>query len=206
MLEALQAGLERLDIQAEKALCRDYLRYIELLAKWNVAYNLTAVKEPEAMLNRHLLDSLSVHSFVKGEHCLDIGTGAGLPGMILALAQPEKHWTLLDSNQKKIRFLRHVIAELTIDNVELVHVRIEEFKPAKEFDSIICRAFAPLARMLEQTQHLLTTKNQLLAMKGKQVETEIEELGSNEFLIKLNDLALSGEESAAKLVQIQRSV
>tara|TARA_R110000782_G_scaffold16289_6_gene46861 strand:- start:2939 stop:3559 length:621 start_codon:yes stop_codon:yes gene_type:complete len=206
MLEVLQAGLERLDIQAEKALCRDYLRYIELLAKWNVAYNLTAVKEPEAMLNRHLLDSLSVHSFVKGEHCLDIGTGAGLPGMILALAQPEKHWTLLDSNQKKIRFLRHVIAELTVDNVELVHARIETFKPVKEFDTIICRAFAPLPRMLEQTQHLLTTANQLLAMKGKQVETEVDELGCHEFLIKLNDISLSGEEASAKLVQIRRSV
>lgn len=206
MLETLQAGLERLDIKAEQPLCTAYLRYIELLAKWNTAYNLTAVKEPEAMLKRHILDSLSVHSFVEGEHCLDIGTGAGLPGMILALAQPEKHWTLLDSNQKKIRFLRHVVADLNINNVELVHARIEAFKPAKEFDTIICRAFAPLSRMLEQTQHLLTTENQLLAMKGKQVDAEIDELGQHEFLIKLNDLALSGNEASAKLVQIRQSV
>ncbi len=205
MLKELQAGLERLDIQAEQALCTAYLRYIELLAKWNTAYNLTAVKEPEAMLKRHILDSLTVHSFVEGEHCLDIGTGAGLPGMILALAQPEKHWTLLDSNQKKIRFLRHVVADLKINNVELVHGRIEAFKPANDFDTIICRAFAPLVRMLEQTQHLLTTENQLLAMKGKQVDTEIDELGNHEFLIKLNDLALSGNDASAKLVQIRRT-
>lgn len=205
MLEALQAGLERLDIQAEQPLCTAYLRYIELLVKWNTAYNLTAVKEPEAMLNRHILDSLSVHAFVEGEHCLDIGTGAGLPGMILALAQPEKHWTLLDSNQKKIRFLRHIITELNINNVELVHGRIEAFKPIKDFDTIICRAFAPLVRMLEQTGHLLTTGNQLLAMKGKRVETEIDDLGNHGFLIKLNNLALSEDEAPAKLVQIRRT-
>jgi len=205
MLEALQAGLDRLDIKAEQPLCDAYLRYIELLVKWNTAYNLTAVKEPEAMLNRHILDSLSVHSFVEGKHCLDIGTGAGLPGMILAMAQPEKHWTLLDSNQKKLRFLRHVIVDLNINNVELVHGRIEAFKPSKEFDTIICRAFAPLLRMLEQTQHLLTAGNQLLAMKGRQVEAEIDELGNHEFVIKLNDLAHSGDETSAKLVQIRRT-
>lgn len=205
MLETLQAGLQRLDIKAGQPLCTAYLRYIELLAKWNTAYNLTAVKEPEAMLKRHILDSLSVHSFIEGEHCLDIGTGAGLPGMILALVQPEKHWTLLDSNQKKIRFLRHIITELNINNVELVHGRIEVFKPAREFNTIICRAFAPLVRMLEQTQHLLTTGNQLLAMKGRQVDAEVDELGKHEFLIKLNDLALSGDDASAKLVQIRRS-
>jgi len=205
MLAQLQAGLERLDIKAEQPLCTAYLRYIELLVKWNKAYNLTAVKDPETMLNRHILDSLSVLSFIKGKQCLDIGTGAGLPGMILALAQADTHWTLLDSNQKKIRFLRHVIVELDINNVELVHGRIEMFKPAQEFDTIICRAFAPLSRMLAQTQHLLTTENQLLAMKGKQVETEIDELGSHQFLIKLHDLALSGDEPTAKLVQIKRS-
>ncbi len=205
MLEALQAGLERLDIQAEQPLCTAYVRYIELLAKWNTAYNLTAVKDPEAMLNRHILDSLSVHSFIRGKYCLDIGTGPGLPGLILALAQPEKHWTLLDSNQKKIRFLRHVVAELNINNVELVHGRIEAFKPTKDFDTIICRAFAPLVRMLEQTGHLLTPDNQLLAMKGKQVKTEIDELGDHKFLIKLNGLALSGDEVSPKLVQIRRS-
>ena len=205
MLKALQAGLERLDIKAKQPLCVAYLRYIELLAKWNVTYNLTAVKGTKAILERHILDSLSVHSFIEGGHCLDIGTGAGLPGMILVLAQPEKQWTLLDSNQKKIRFLRHVTADLNIKNVELVHARIETFKPEKEFDTIICRAFAPLARMLEQTKHLLTAENQLLAMKGKQVETEIDELGKHEFLIKLSDLALSSNETSTKLVQIKQT-
>ena len=204
MLEQLQAGLERLDIKAEQPLCTAYLRYIELLSKWNKAYNLTAIKDPEAMLKRHILDSLSVYSFIEGGQCLDIGTGAGLPGMILALAQPEKHWTLLDSNQKKIRFLRHVIVELNINNVELVHSRIEAFKPAQEFDTIICRAFAPLARMLDQVKHLLTRENQLLAMKGRQVETEINELDKHEFLIRLNDLAPSDDDSA-RLIQIKRA-
>ena len=204
MQDQLTAGLERLGLDPEQQPCSQYLAYIELLNKWNKTYNLTAIKQPEQMLSRHVLDSLSVFSFIKGKHCLDVGTGAGLPGMILAMAQPEICWTLLDSNHKKVRFLRHVKAELKIGNVEIVQSRIESFKPEMDFDTVICRAVAPLTRLLEQTMHLLTPDNQLLAMKGEKVEDEIEQLGAHKFMINVSNLAFSGMESTSNLVKIQR--
>lgn len=205
MLDKLKAGLLSLGFDPEKHPCEQYLSYIALLDKWNQAYNLTAVKYPEQMLPRHVLDSLSVLSFIKGQHCLDIGTGPGLPGMILALALPKTDWVLLDSNQKKIRFLRHVKAELGINNVELVQSRAESYQPEKDFDTIICRAFAPLNRMLEFSQHLITKHNQLLAMKGKQAKSEIDELGKHKFLIKLHSLGQDKDNSHANLLQIRRA-
>lgn len=205
MLDKLKAGLVRLGLDPEQQPCSQYLTYIALLHKWNQSYNLTAVKQPEQMLTRHVLDSLSVLSFIKGQHCLDIGTGPGLPGMILALALPNTSWTLLDSNQKKVRFLRHVKVELGISNVEIVQSRAESYKAEKNFDTIICRAFAPLNRLLELSQHLITKDNQLLAMKGKQVSDEIDELGEHEFLIKLNSLEFATDDSRANLIQIRRA-
>ena len=124
--------------------------------------------------------------------------------MILALAQPEKCWTLLDSNQKKVRFLRHVKAELNMSNVEIVQARIEDYVPEKTFDTIICRAFAPLTRILELTSHLITGSNQLLAMKGKLAETEISELEEHNFLIEVENLSFVDDSSNSNLVKIRR--
>ncbi|MBL1142492.1 MAG: 16S rRNA (guanine(527)-N(7))-methyltransferase RsmG [Proteobacteria bacterium] len=205
MLDKLKAGLQSLSLDPEQQPCDQFLAYIALLDKWNKAYNLTAIKDPEQMLSRHILDSLSVISFIKGSHCIDIGTGPGLPGMILALALPDTNWVLLDSNQKKVRFLRHVKAELGIANVEIVQSRVESFRSEDEFDTIICRAFAPLNRMLEWSQHLINVHNQLLAMKGKQANDEIDELGQHDFLIKLHRLEHAAESSMANLIQIRRA-
>ncbi len=205
MLDKLKAGLESLNLDPEQQPCDQYLAYIALLHKWNQSYNLTAVKQPEQMLTRHILDSLSVLPFIKGQHCLDIGTGPGLPGMILALALPESRWVLLDSNQKKVRFLRHVKAELDVGNIEIVQSRVESYRAEIDFDTIICRAFAPLNRLLELTQHLIAQNNQLLAMKGKQARDEIDALDEHEFLIKLNSLAHATDDSLANLVQIRRA-
>lgn len=193
MLEALQAGLEKLDIKPEPSLCTAYLSYLELLAKWNKAYNLTAVKEPEAMLSRHILDSLSVHTFIKGEHCLDIGTGAGLPGLILALAQPEKHWTLLDSNIKKTRFLQHLKAQLNISNVDIIHSRIEELKTENGYSTIICRAFSSLADFYSASHHLLQDKGCLLAMKADLEEIELSDVKKLIKNVAINELHVPGE-------------
>ena len=199
----LKAGLERFGFKPEQHPCSKYLAYIDLLTKWNRTYNLTAISDPEEMLQRHILDSLSVLSFIKGQYCLDVGTGPGLPGLILSLAEPDRFWTLLDSNQKKIRFLRHVKAGLNIQNVDIIQSRIEEFVPDKAFDTIICRAFAPLKRILELTSHLMTGNNQLLAMKGKQVHEEIAELGTHNFLIEIENLPSNKDESCSNLVKIR---
>ena len=201
----MKAGLLSFGLNPEHHPCPAYLAYIALLSKWNRAYNLTAVKDPEQMLYRHILDSLSVLSFVRGNQCLDVGTGPGLPGMILALAQPDTHWTLLDSNQKKVRFLRHVKAELDIKNIDIVQSRVEDYKPDKDFNTIICRAFAPLKRMLDLTGHLISQPNQLLAMKGKNVAEEISELGEHNFLIEVENLSFYANNSTANLVRVRRN-
>ena len=205
MKDLLLAGLNKLELDTNAALCDALLAYVELLQKWNNTYNLTAVKDPVEILNRHILDSLSVATYIKGPRCLDIGTGAGLPGLILALLESEHDWILLDSNQKKLRFLRHVKAELGINNVEFVHSRVEEYQPEQKFNTLICRAFAPLPRMLEQVGHLLNIENRLLAMKGKQVNDEVALLDNDKFLIEINDNPFFTDESLAKLVQIRRS-
>jgi len=195
MLEVLQAGLERLDIEAEQSLCSAYIKYIELLAKWNTAYNLTAVKEPEAMLKRHVLDSLSVHAFIEGEHCLDIGTGPGLPGLILALAQSERQWTLLDSNVKKTRFLQHVKTQLNISNIEIVHSRAENFQNESRYSTIICRAFSSLGNFYSVSQHLLQDKGILLAMKADISEKEVSEVKGLIKHVEVNELDVPEEAS-----------
>ena len=172
MRELLETGLLRLGLQPTTVLCENYLTYIELLTKWNKVYNLTAIKGAEAMLNRHVLDSLSVHSYIQGEQCLDVGTGAGLPGMILALAQPEKKWTLLDSNQKKLRFIQHVKTALCIKNIEIVYARVEDFKPQLGFDTVICRAFSSMENYLSLVKHLCNVDCVVLAMKAAKAEEE----------------------------------
>ena len=202
MRDLLKAGLQSLELDCDDKVCDQFLSYIALLNKWNKTYNLTAIKEPEQMLQRHVLDSLSVLSFIEGQNAIDIGTGAGLPGMILAIAQQDVNWTLLDSNHKKTRFLNHVKAELSLTNVEVVHTRAETYQPEKSFDTVICRAFAPLNRIIEQCQDLITKDNQLLAMKGKQAQEEINELAEHRFLIKLSHLPHTSD---ANLVQIRRA-
>ena len=176
MRDLLEIGLERLGLEASPSLCSSYLRYIELLVKWNKTYNLTAIKDPEDMLYRHILDSLSIHSFVKGKNCLDVGSGPGLPGMILALAQPEKHWTLLDSNLKKTRFLRHVKTSLNLENVDIVQSRVETHQDEQGFSTIVCRAFSSLRDFYDGSMHLLDKAGVLLAMKAHVDESELEEV------------------------------
>ena len=127
-----------------------------------------------------------------------------MPGIILALAQPEKKWTLLDAAQKKIKFLRHIKYEFGMDNIEIIHSRVEQYKPVVEFDTVICRAFAPLRRLLSQLEHLITSNNQLLAIKGENVENEYRELSERNFQIELFDLPSSDLKAKSKLAKIQR--
>tara|TARA_B100000929_G_scaffold168711_1_gene133603 strand:+ start:923 stop:1543 length:621 start_codon:yes stop_codon:yes gene_type:complete len=204
MRDLLEGELRKLGFVPEKYPCKKYLIYLQLLSEWNRAYNLTAITEPKQMIIDHIINSLSVLPYIKGIHCLDIGTGAGLPGVILALSQPQKKWVLLDSVQKKIRFLRHIKHEFRMENIEIVQSRIEAYRPETEFDTLVCRAFAPLKRLMDQTQHLITSSNQLLAIKGETVGDEIRELSSSNYQIKLFDLSSSDSGAKSKLVKIQK--
>ncbi len=150
------------------------LQYINLLHKWNHAYNLTAIRDPESMVIRHLLDSLAILPWVKGHRVLDVGSGAGLPGIPLALARPELHVVLLDSNGKKIRFLQEVKRALRLNNVEIVQTRVESYHQAHGFDTVTSRAFSTLAQMIHLTKHLVAGDGIWLAMKGRHPEAELE--------------------------------
>lgn len=181
-----------------------YLAYLDLLQKWNRVYNLTAICDPKESVLLHIIDSLSIRPYLHGARCIDVGTGAGLPGIPLALSCPDKHFVLLDSNSKKTRFLSQVVFDLHLKNVEIVHARAEDFNPAEKFDSILSRAFASLQAMLECTRHLVSEHGQFLAMKGVYPVDEISAI-SNEFTVTaVHKLMISGLDVKRHLVCITK--
>lgn len=169
----LEQGLAALSLAATPFQRERLLAYLALLSKWNRAYNLTAIRDPQEMVDRHLLDSLSVAPHLErrrkrhgGLRVIDVGTGPGLPGIPLALLHPDSTFFLLDSNGKKTRFLTQVKAELGLGNVTVVHSRVEDYHPEALFDVVIARAFASLADILAGSRHLLAPRGRILAMKG----------------------------------------
>ncbi len=149
------------------------LDYLALLVKWNRAYNLTAVRDPAQMVTRHLLDSLAVAGCLPASRVIDVGTGAGLPGVPLAVVFPDREFHLLDSNGKKARFLFQVKTALGLDNMTVHHARVESFHPEKAFDAVLSRAFASLEDMVAACRHLLSAKGRFLAMKGAYPDAEL---------------------------------
>lgn len=162
---ALRAGLQALGENAE-ALSGPLLAYLDELLRWNAAYNLTAVREPAQMVTRHLLDSLAVRPLIHGP-LLDVGAGAGLPGLVLALADPALQVSVLDSNGKKVRFMRHAVRALGLSNVEVIEGRVEQLAPTRLYACIVSRAFASLADFFTLSRHLLAPAGVWVAMKGK---------------------------------------
>ena len=163
----LSAGVDALGLALDAINQATLLEYIELLVKWNRVHNLTAVREPEQMVVVHLLDSLSLLPYLRGRaNLLDVGSGAGLPGIPIAIARPELQITLLDSNHKKVAFLQQVKAELALTNITIVCARVETWHPQQAFDAVVSRAFADLADFARQARHLVAPGGQLLAMKG----------------------------------------
>jgi 16S rRNA (guanine527-N7)-methyltransferase len=173
----LGAGLTQMDLAPAADQVARMVAYLLLLQRWNRAYNLTAVREPLEMIPKHLLDSLSVLPYLYGERVLDVGTGPGLPGIPLAVAEPDRTFYLLDSNGKKIRFLRQVVMELGLANVEVVRARMESYLPEGKFATIVCRAVASVPDLLAGIGRLLVRPARLLAMTGRRpADTEIREL------------------------------
>lgn len=199
----LEAGLTALSLSLDERQQTRLLDYLALLAKWNRAYNLTAVREPAQMVSRQLLDSLSLLPWVRGPRLLDVGTGAGLPGIPLAIALPELACTLLDANGKKIRFVRQAVLELGLDNVQVEQQRIEAFVPAQPFDTITSRAFASLADFVGSSERLLAPGGQWLALKGPLAEVESEALPAG-LARNIIPLQVPGESATRHLVQVTR--
>jgi 16S rRNA (guanine527-N7)-methyltransferase len=172
----LASGLKQLELELSDSQQQQLLNYVGLLHKWNRAYNLTAIREPQAMVERHLLDSLSVAKYIPGLHIADVGTGPGLPGVVLAIVYPQKQFTLMDSNGKKTRFLQQVKLELGLENIAIYNGRVEAFRSDQRFDAVISRAFASLNDMLLWTQTLCDEDGVFLAMKGVYPEQELAQL------------------------------
>lgn len=180
------------------------LAYLELLSKWNQVHNLTAITDPKEMVMLHILDSLSINRFLHGKEIIDVGTGAGLPGIPLAIIHPERQFTLVDSNNKRTLFLNQVIYELQIKNVHVFHARVEDFHPERCFDSIVSRAFASLREMVLATAHLACHEGQFLAMKGTYPEVEIQEVPEDFRVMSVHALRINGLNAERHLVCIEK--
>lgn len=198
----LVAGALALGLELDAAAVERLLAYRDLLAKWNRAYNLTAVRDPAEMIEKHLLDSLSVAAYVHGDRICDVGTGGGLPGIPLAIVHPGRRFTLLDSNGKKTRFLVQAVAELQLQNVTVVHARAEQHRPAVPCTTVVTRAFATLADMLAASGHLLAPDGVFLAMKGVYPQEELAAVPPTFHVQGVLELHVPGLEGTRHLVRI----
>jgi len=186
-----QAGISLTDHQKNQL-----VGYVDMLHKWNKAYNLTSVRDPNEMLVRHILDSIVVAPHLQGERFIDVGTGPGLPGIPLSIVRPECQFTLLDSLGKRVRFLRQVQHELHLTNVTPVQSRVEDFPAEPPFDGVISRAFASLNDMVNWCQHLPGTQGKFYALKGLIPNDEIDTLPAQfsvESIVKLDVPHLEGD-------------
>ena len=199
--QLLLKGAEEMSVTLQESQIENLLLYIHEFEKWNKAYNFSAIRDIREMVKRHLLDSLSVVPyFQKTQHCtdniIDVGTGGGLPGIPLAIMFPKKHFTLLDSNGKKTRFLFHIKTLLKLNNVTIENTRAEIFKPDKKCNAVISRAFSSLQDMTENCQHLLVENGVFIAMKGLFPQDELQVIANKVKLlesIKLNVAETDGE-------------
>ena len=197
---AKQFGLELSDADTARM-----LRLLDELDDWNQRMNLTAIRERPQQITKHLLDSLSVQPFVRGERVLDVGTGAGFPGLPLAIVNPTRQFTLLDSTAKKLKFIEHVAQLLELKNVSTVHTRAEDYRVDERFDTVLSRAVGPVDRFVKWAGHLCVGGGRLLAMKGRYPTDELKSLPSGWKLAAVHRLDVPGLDEERHLVEICRS-
>lgn len=203
----LDAGLRELGLPVSAAAREQLLVYLEQLHKWNQAYNLSGIKKIQDMLDLHLLDSLALAPFIDAELIADVGTGAGLPGIPLAICFPEKQFRLIDSNSKKTRFIFQTAALLGLHNVEVVHSRAEDYESHPQVAIVTSRAFASLRDFVERCEHLLadSPESKFLAMKGLVPADEIAALPTRFAVVKIHPLSLPGSSHARHVLDIRRT-
>jgi 16S rRNA (guanine527-N7)-methyltransferase len=182
------------------------LQLLDELEKWNRTYNLTAITKREDMVTHHLLDSLAIHGDLHGSAIADVGTGAGFPGLPLAVLNPERRFTLIDSAGKKIRFVSHAAHAMGLTNVEGVHARVEAMHPDKPFDTVVTRAFAALPEMLEKVSPLCGPQTRVLAMKGKWPREELAAIPQWWRVEHSHDLVVPGLEEARCAIVLARAL
>lgn len=201
--ETLREGLAELHLHVDEGQQASLIKYVELLIKWNKVYNLTAVRDPEEMISHHILDSLAILPYLWPKRWLDVGCGAGLPGLVLAVMRPEWEFTLLDSNSKKTGFVKQAIIELSLKNVSVHCARVEEFEVEEKFDGITSRAFTELGDFISITQHLMGARGRWAAMKGI-AEKELQTVPQGYSVDSVTSLQVPSIKAARSLVVVSR--
>ena len=181
--DLLIEGSQRMDLALSDQVIDQLMTYLDLVEKWNRVYNLTAIREREEMIKLHFLDSLSILKHVHVKNILDVGSGAGFPGIVLAITKPELKVTVMDSVNKKTTFMQQVKSELSLMNLDVVNSRVEDYQPTTLFEAVTSRAFANLKNMMSLTQHTLQKEGVWLAMKSKDVKQELEAFEKNQYTL-----------------------
>lgn len=182
-LDLLIDGLQRMALKLSDQMIDQLMTYLNLVEKWNRVYNLTAIRERDEMIKLHFLDSLSILNHVHVKNILDVGSGAGFPGIVLAITKPELKVTVMDSVNKKTTFMQQVKSELALTNLDVVNSRVEDYQPITLFEAVTSRAFSNLKNMMSLTQHTLQKEGVWLAMKSKDVKEELEEFEKNQYTL-----------------------
>lgn len=202
--ELLYKYLPELGLTADARLVSALADFLRLLDKWNQAFNLTSIRDPADMVVLHVLDSLSARPFLQGERVLDVGCGAGLPGLPLALVEPGRSFTLLDSGLKKVRFVRQAIGELRISNACAVQARVEDYAPVQLFDTVISRAFAALPDFVRTAGRLLAPGGRLLAMKGRLPADELQIVPAGWLAEEVTAVQVPGLDAERHMIVVSR--
>jgi 16S rRNA (guanine527-N7)-methyltransferase len=201
----LVAGAQEQGIALDAVQATALMRLLTELREWNTRFNLTAIREPADMVDKHLLDSLSIQPYLHGRRIADIGTGAGFPGLPLAVVNPRRQFTLIEATGKKVQFVRHAIEALGIENAEIIQARSETWRPRALFDSVIARALGKVADFIRVAGHLCARDGRMLAMKGRHPTGEIEQLPRGWQVRALHDLHVPGLAAARCVVVIERA-
>ena len=204
-IELFQKAAGEIGISLSRQQIDQFISYVDLIEKWNRTYNLTAVRGRQELFTRHILESLAIAPFIVGERRVDVGTGAGLPGVPLAIADPQTQYVLLDSNGKKTRFLLEVKRQLGLSNIEVETTRVENWQPLQAVDAVITRAFADLATTVERIDHVLSDQGVLFAMKTENASHELQALPRGMEQSACWDIAVPGRDWSFQLLTIRRT-
>jgi 16S rRNA (guanine527-N7)-methyltransferase len=200
--DSIAGGVARMGLDTPSAAVEQLAAFVALLERWNKVYNLTAVRRPEEMVGRHILDSLSILPWLRGRRILDVGSGAGLPGIPLAIARPDFAFFLLDSSGKRTRFMIQAVSDLRLNNVTVIRSRIEEYRSTAAFDSVLSRALGSLAAMLATAGGLCAPAGRLLAMKGKYPDNELRNLPKGYKVVEVIPLSIPALDAERHLVHL----
>lgn len=202
--EALEAGASAMGLGLSAGQRDSLLVLIDELQAWNRRFNLTAIREPREMVAKHLLDSLSIQQWLHGASVADVGTGAGFPGLPLAVMNPQRRFALIESTAKKARFVQHAAVAMGLDNVEVVNARAEAHKPATPFDTVVCRAVGKVSEFIRLAGHLCAPDGRMLAMKGQYPEAELHDLPKGWRAVAVHRLDVPGLDAQRHLVELAR--